>query len=88
MSETLSLCPLDPGDPPKPVISRTEVASRRQYPHLVAAADWSAGEFDGLRLVLFEDQPEGTALGQRGDLRLEVRTELRIYLLRLPEQLG
>jgi hypothetical protein len=38
--------------------------------------------------MLLEDQPERSSLGERGELGLKIRPELRSDLARLPHQIG
>ncbi|GAB2754995.1 hypothetical protein GCM10027090_26540 [Sinomonas soli] len=88
VSKALSLCSLDPIHAPEPMIDGPGAAAVRQDPNLVATPDRSARKFDGLWLMLFEDKTERATLGQRGNLRLEICTELWVYLLGLPEKLS
>ncbi len=76
----------DPCDAPQPLVFGLCLPSGRQHTHLVAATYGSAGQLDGLRLMLLEDEPEGATLGQRSDLGFQVGTKLRVRLARLPQQ--
>lgn len=64
------------------------LASFRQEPHLVALAHRTTGKLDGFGGVPFEVEPKGAPPGQRLDLAAQVRGQVRVLLLQLPQQVA
>ena len=87
MGQALSVGSFDPRDAPQWLVAGLRLPTRRKHAHLVAASHRPAGQLDSLGLMLLEDEAEGAALSERGDLCFQISTELRISLVRLPQQL-
>ena len=64
----------DPLNSPQSLITGSERHSRRKDLDLVAPANGSARQLHGLWLVLLEDQAEASAIQERCDFLLQVRT--------------
>lgn len=78
----------DLDDTPQSLIRSARTTARRKHTHFVTTAYGPSRKFDSLGLVPLEDQAESTPLGQRGNLRLQVRAQLRVHLAGLAKKVG
>ena len=76
---------LDALDAPESLVALLDLTPGREHPHLVPTTHGPTRQLHGLRLVLLEDQAERPPLHQRGELLLQVVTELLVGLAGLPQ---
>lgn len=68
MGQALPVGSFDPRNAPQTLVADLRLSTGWKHTHLVATTHRPAGQLDGLRLMLLEDEPEGATLDERSDL--------------------